>query len=108
VDQIKDLGQWREFGARLRRIRERRHLSLRDCSQAIGLSAEDLINVEVGNIFAFIHGAQLDTKVMTAYEQFLKSGAKQTASANDPNFQLIVAKSTTAADSSITAFLKTQ
>jgi transcriptional regulator with XRE-family HTH domain len=73
MDQIRDLGYWRQQGARLRRLRERQHLSLRDCARVTGISAEALLNIEVGNIYAFIHGGKIDSGVLLAYEQFLQN-----------------------------------
>jgi len=107
VDQIRDLGFWRQFGEALRRIRQRRRLSLRECAQATGLCAEDLLNVEVGNIFAFIHGGKLDADIFTAYERFLKNGVTPAESANDPTFRLIAAKEPPPVDPALPRFLQT-
>jgi len=107
VDQIRDLGFWRQFGEALRRIRQRRRLSLRECAQATGLCAEDLLNVEVGNIFAFIHGGKLDADIFTAYERFLKNGATPAESANDSTFRLIAAKEPPLVDPALPSFLRT-
>jgi len=107
VDQIRDLGFWRQFGEALRRIRQRRRLSLRECAQATGLCAEDLLNVEVGNIFAFIHGGKLDADIFTAYERFLKNGVTPAESANDSTFRLIAAKEPPPADPALPRFLQT-
>jgi len=106
VDQIRDLGFWRQFGEALRRIRQRRRLSLRECAQATGLCAEDLLNVEVGNIFAFIHGGKLDANIFTAYEQFLKNEVTPAESANDSTFRLIASEEPSTPDSALPGFLR--
>jgi transcriptional regulator with XRE-family HTH domain len=93
VDQIRDLGFWRQFGEALRRIRQRRRLSLRECAQATELCAEDLLNVEVRNIF-------------TTYEQFLKNEVTPAGSANDSTFLLIASEEPSTLDSALPGFLQ--
>lgn len=107
MDQIRDLGFWRKSGEALCRLRQRRRLSLRDCAQATGLCAEDLLNVEVGNIFAFIHGGKLDADIFTAYERFLKNGVTPAESANDSTFRLIAAQDHIPVDPALPSFLRT-
>ncbi len=106
MDQIRDLGFWRQFGEALRRIRQRRRLSLRECAQATELCAEDLLNVEVRNIFAFIHGGKLDANIFTTYEQFLKNEVTPAGSANDSTFLLIASEEPSTLDSALPGFLQ--
>ncbi|MFN4901299.1 MAG: hypothetical protein ACK5GG_07620 [Betaproteobacteria bacterium] len=106
MDQIRDLGFWRQYGARLRRLRERQHLSLRQCARLMGASAEDLLNVEVGNIFAFIHSGKVDANLFESYERYLLRSQVQEAEVNGPRFGLTYKIDRLAHDATPPLFLK--
>ena len=106
MDQIRDLGFWRQYGARLRRLRERQRLSLRQCARLMGASAEDLLNVEFGNIFAFIHSGKVDANLFESYERCLLSNQVQKAEINNPGISPIYQKDRLVLDAVPPTFLR--
>lgn len=71
MGHIKDLRQWRQAGQRLRRERERGGLSVRECAARLGVRADELLNIEAGNIYAFFRDEPRAERIVAEYEQLL-------------------------------------